>query len=50
MLKLMYQVIELLLDVKPDLPVLKVRVKLDHFHLLLFLRSDVMDVKANSVE
>ena len=39
-----------MLDVEPDLSVLKVRVKLDHFHLLLLLRSDVMDVKAYSVE
>lgn len=43
-------VVELLSDVLPDLSVLDVRVKLDHFHVLLLRRRELVEVEPNTEE
>lgn len=43
-------VIQLLLDVLPDLSVLKERVKLDDLHDLLFVGIEFVEVETNAVE
>ena len=43
-------VLELFLDVAPDLSILEIWVELDHFDHLLLLRSQLMEVETTPVE